>query len=98
MLTEALLVGVLIAGIFEVFPLLCPKCGGQMCLIAFVTEGTQIRKILDHIGADSEPPQKSPALGPPLWDNGGDALAGEGVSVEPDRATEWDEAAQSAPD
>ncbi len=32
---------VLIARIFEVFPLLCPKCGGQMRLIAFITEGTR---------------------------------------------------------
>jgi hypothetical protein len=28
---------------------LCPICGGHMRLIAFITEGTQIRKILDHI-------------------------------------------------
>jgi hypothetical protein len=41
---------VLIARIYEVFPLLCPICGGQMRLIAFITEGTQIRRILDHIG------------------------------------------------
>ena len=26
---------VLIARIYEVFPLVCPKCGGQMRLIAF---------------------------------------------------------------
>ncbi len=58
---------VLIARIFEVFPLLCPKCGGQMRLIAFITEGVQICKILDHIGVDSEPPHISPARGPPLW-------------------------------
>jgi hypothetical protein len=37
------LCAVLIARIYEVFPLLCPKCGGQMRLIAFITEGTQIR-------------------------------------------------------
>ena len=30
----------LIARIYEVFPLLCPMCGGQMRLIAFITEGT----------------------------------------------------------
>jgi hypothetical protein len=48
---------VLIARIYEVFPLLCPVCGGQMRLIAFVTAGTQICKILDHIGVDSEPPR-----------------------------------------
>jgi hypothetical protein len=47
---------VLIARIYEVFLLLCPLCGGQMRLIAFITEGTQIRKILDQIGVDSEPP------------------------------------------
>jgi hypothetical protein len=40
---------VLIARIYEVFPLLCPMCGAQMRLIAFITEGAQIRKILDHI-------------------------------------------------
>jgi hypothetical protein len=38
-------------------------------LIAFITEGTQIRKILDHIGVDSQPPRRSPACGPPLWVN-----------------------------
>ncbi|MEI8158185.1 MAG: hypothetical protein WCH60_15070 [Burkholderiales bacterium] len=32
----------LIARTCEVFPLLCPKCGGQMRQIAFITEGTQI--------------------------------------------------------
>ena len=32
---------VLIGRIYEVFPLLCPLCGGQMRLIAFVTEGTR---------------------------------------------------------
>jgi hypothetical protein len=30
---------VLFARIYEVFPLLCPLCGGQMRLIAFITEG-----------------------------------------------------------
>ncbi len=85
---------VLIARIYEVFPLLCPKCGGQMRLIAFITDGTQIRKILDHIGVDSEPPRISPACGPPLWDDCSDAQTDEGVLIEPD----WDLAAQPAPD
>jgi hypothetical protein len=70
---------VLIARIYEVFPLLCPKCGGQMRLIAFITEGVQIRKILDHIGVDSEPPHISPARGPPLWDDC-DAQTDDGVA------------------
>ena len=33
-----------IARIFEVFHLLCPLCGGQMRLTAFITQGTQIRQ------------------------------------------------------
>ena len=47
---------VLIARIYEVFPLLCPLCGGHMRIIAFITHSADIRHILDHIGADSEPP------------------------------------------
>ena len=81
---------VLIARIYGVFPLLCPMCGGQMRLIAFITEGVQIRRILDHIGVDSEPAHISPARGPPLWDDGSDAQTDEGVHIEPDWATDWD--------
>jgi hypothetical protein len=33
---------VLIARIYEVFPLLCPLCGGQMRLIAFITHSADI--------------------------------------------------------
>ena len=83
----------LIARIYEVFPVLCPLCGGQMRLSAFITEGTQIRRILDHIGVASQPAHISLARGPPLWDDC-DAHVGEGVVVQPD----WDLAAQAAPD
>ncbi len=70
-----------------------------MRLIAFITEGVQIRKILDHIGVDSQPPQISPARGPPLWDDCSDAQMDDGAQIEPaDWATEWDGAAQPAPD
>jgi hypothetical protein len=77
---------VLIARIYEVFPLVCPICGGQMRIIAFITYSADIRQILDHIGVDAEPPRITPARGPPLWD-GCDAPMGEGVEVEPD----WDD-------
>ena len=83
---------VLIARIHEVFPL-CPICGGQMRIIAFITYSVDIRQILEHIGADSEPPHITPTRGPPLWD-GCDAQAAQGVEPTPD----WDEAAQPAPD
>jgi hypothetical protein len=85
---------VLIARIYEVFPLLCPLCGGQMRLIAFITEGTQIRKILDHIGVDSQPPHISPARGPPLREEC-DVQMDDGAQIEP---ADWDLAAQAAPD
>lgn len=84
---------VLIARIYEVFPLVCSICGGQMRIIAFITRSADIRQILDHIGVGAEPPRITPARGPPLWD-GCDAQMGEGLDVVPD----WDEAAQVAPD
>ena len=61
---------VLMARIYEVFPLLCPLCGGQMRIIAFITHSAEIRQLLDHIGVASEPPRISPARGPPLWEDG----------------------------
>jgi hypothetical protein len=84
---------VLIARIYEVFPLICPLCGGEMRIIAFITDGAEVRKILNHIGAESEPPRITPARGPPLWEDC-DALLADGVQVEPN----WDESAQVAPD
>ncbi len=84
---------VLMARIYEVFPLLCPVCGGQMRIIAFITHSADIGHILEHIGAQTKPPRITPARGPPLWDDG-DAQVGDGVDVGPD----WDEADQTAPD
>jgi hypothetical protein len=49
----------------EEFPLECPACGGDIRLIAFITEPGPIRKILVHIGEPLEPPPVSPARGPP---------------------------------
>ena len=63
----------LIARIYEVFPLLCLHCGGQMRLISFINDGAEIRKILDHVGVESTPPKISKARGPPLWDACDDA-------------------------
>lgn len=37
-------------------------------LITFINDGAEIRKILDHIGVESNPPKISKARGPPLWD------------------------------
>ena len=63
---------------------MCPMCGGQMRLIAFISEGAQTRRILEHIGLDLEPPHISPARGQRMRDDCGDAQMGEGIEVEPD--------------
>ena len=56
----------LIARIYEVFPLLCPICGGHIRIIGFITYSAGIRHILDHIGVQSEAPAIAAAHGPTL--------------------------------
>ncbi len=53
------------ARVGEEFPLECPNCGGDVRLIAFITEPGPIRKILTHLSEPLEPPPVSPARGPP---------------------------------
>jgi hypothetical protein len=84
----------LIARIYEVFPLICPVCGGQMRIIAFITFSADIHKILDHIGVEAQAPRITPARGPPLWEGEGAQETGEGVDALPD----WDMTSQSPPD
>jgi len=68
----------LMARVGEEFPLACPTCGGDIRLIAFITESGPIRKILTHLGEPLEPPPVSPARGPPTdW--------GELVQIHDDR-------------
>ena len=62
----------LIARIYEVLPLICPMCGGQMrIIIAFITFSADIHKILEHIGVETQAPRNAPARGPPLWEGEG---------------------------
>ena len=55
----------LMARVGEEFPLECPACGGDIRLIAFITEPGPIRKILTHLGEPLQPPPVAPARGPP---------------------------------
>ena len=53
----------LIKKIYEVDPLICPKCGGQMRIIAFIEDYKVIKKILDYLGIyefkrDRPPPRE----------------------------------------
>jgi hypothetical protein len=59
---------ILMARIYEVFPLQCPTCGHSMRIIAFVTEAASIVKILNHIGEPTQSPEISPARAPPQGD------------------------------
>ena len=52
------------AKIAEDFPLACPACGGDIRLIAFITDPAPIRKILTHLGEPLAPPPLAPARGP----------------------------------
>ncbi|MEO1886304.1 MAG: transposase [Methyloprofundus sp.] len=74
----------LLAKIFEINPLLCPSCGGEMKMIAFVTETEPIRKILRHIGELDHAPSISPSRDPPVF------------YAEIDQTQSWDDHAAKA--
>jgi hypothetical protein len=50
----------LIKCVYEVDPLKCPKCGGEMRIISFIEETAVIEKILRHCGLWREPPIRPP--------------------------------------
>jgi len=58
----------LLARIYEVFPLHCTHCGADMRIIAFITDGPTVRDILAHLGEPTAPPRIAPARGPPPWE------------------------------
>lgn len=54
----------LLARIYEAFPLTCPQCGAEMRIIAFITEAMDVRAILEPIGELATPPRIASARGP----------------------------------
>ncbi len=74
----------LLTRLFESLPLVCPNCGADMRIIAFITETAPVEQILNHIGEQPRPPPITPARGPPAWDD----------APEPD----WDYLQQPEPD
>jgi hypothetical protein len=81
----------LLARIYEAFPLICPICHSQMRIIAFIDDASTVRKILDHIGESAQPPRIAPARGPPLWEA---AMASGQAGNDP----QWDMSAQPVPE
>ena len=55
----------LIARIYEVLPLLCPACGGEMRIVAFLTDSPTTQAILLHLELPHSPPPLAPARAPP---------------------------------
>ena len=50
----------LINKIYEVDPLICPKCNSEMKIIAVITESEEVNKIIDHL-------KKTQSLPPPYY-------------------------------
>jgi hypothetical protein len=76
----------LLARIYEAFPLTCPQCGTEMRIVAFITEAAPVQRILNHIDEPATPPRIAPARGPPLWeedDSGITSLDEERFSGDP---------------
>jgi hypothetical protein len=84
----------LLARLYEVFPLLCPICGGEMRIIAFIMESVDVRAILEHIGEPAIPPRIARARGPPEWDED----SGEVLHGEEDCAMQGDPSVSSEPE
>ncbi len=92
----------LLARLFDAFPLTCPQCGAEMRIIAFITESVVVRAILEHLGEPATPSRIAPARGPPAGDNGsaeyaiaaeaclpGDPLAQPEPDYEYDQRVTW---------
>jgi hypothetical protein len=76
----------LLARLFEALPLVCPNCGANRRIIAFITEAAPVEQILLALGEPPRPPPISPARGPPAWDEA------------PEPASDWDLVAQPEPE
>ncbi len=75
-----------LARLFASLPLVCPNCGANMRIVAFITEAAPVEQILTHIGEPPRPPPISPARGPPAWDEA------------PEPVPDWDLVAQPEPE
>ena len=92
----------LLARIYEAFPLTCPRCGAEMRIIGFVTEAVDVRAILELIGEPDTPPLTAGARAPPEWyedatehalvaeaGSAGDPYAQPALEYEHDQRVSW---------
>jgi hypothetical protein len=57
----------LIRRVYEVDPLECPKCGGEMEIVSVILEHKVIRKILGHLAGKGITPGRDPPEGSRSW-------------------------------
>ena len=81
----------LIARIYEVFPLVCRQCGAEMRIIGFITETASVTRILEHIGEPTKAPVLSPARGPPAGETFDQSPLFDPVAPAPAPAFEFDQ-------
>jgi len=52
----------MIRKVYEVDPMICPKCGGTMKVVAFIAEHAVVDRIIDHLKltlvAEKPPPSR----------------------------------------
>ena len=59
----------LLSRVYDLDSLVCPRCGGQLRMIAVLTDPEPIRAILESMGLRSTPPVPARARSPTLFDD-----------------------------
>ncbi|TPW20370.1 MAG: putative transposase [Elusimicrobia bacterium] len=62
--------------VFEVDPVRCEGCGGEMELVAVITKDSEVDRLLGHLGLPRVFPKNKPARAPPL------PFGGEGCQLD----------------
>jgi hypothetical protein len=60
---------------FAIDVLACPDCGGRRQLLATITDGRVIRRILRHLGLPTDAPEPAPARPSGWWSEVDPALS-----------------------
>jgi len=81
----------LLARVFESLPLVCPNCGADMRIIAFVTEAVPVQRILADISEPTEPPPIATAREPPAWDDAPEPALDRDLLQQPESDFEFDQ-------
>src|SRR5450830_832068 len=75
----------LIRRVYEIDPLVCPRCRGVIRVVSFIIEGRVIRRILDHLDASARRATQDRAPPPAAAAPSAFALGGGAAAVPPPR-------------